>query len=58
VVGTPYVQNCQVEATMEEHSQTEKIHVFKKKRRKGYKKRQGHRSDISMLRINSVQKHD
>ncbi len=45
-----------VVATVEEHSQTEKVHVFKKKRRKGYKKRFGHRSDITMLRITSVTK--
>ena len=58
VVGAPVVANAHVEATVEEHTRTEKIHVFKKKRRKGYKKRIGHRSDVTVLRIQTVQLHD
>ena len=58
VVGCPYVANAEVNATVEEQTQTEKVLVFKKKRRKGYKRRMGHRSDVTVLRINSVQLHD
>ena len=54
VIGQPLVAGVSVDATVEEHSQTEKIHVFKKKRRKGYKRRFGHRSDVTVLRIDSV----
>jgi large subunit ribosomal protein L21 len=39
VIGQPLVPGVSVQATVEEQAQTEKIHVFKKKRRKGYKVR-------------------
>ena len=39
VIGKPLVEGANVKATVEEMAQTEKVHVFKKKRRKGYKVR-------------------
>ncbi len=39
VIGKPLVAGARVNATVEEIAQTEKVHVFKKKRRKGYKVR-------------------
>lgn len=58
VVGRPLLgpEVVSVEGIVEEQTQTEKIHVFKKKRRKGYKRRFGHRSDVTVLRIASVTK--
>lgn len=42
-VGRPNVQNCKVYATLETEATCEKSIVFKKRRRKGYQKSQGHR---------------
>ena len=42
-VGRPTVSSARVYATLEEISRSEKVIVFKKKRRKGYQKSQGHR---------------
>jgi len=53
-IGTPLVKNTQVAATVVEHGRENKVIVFKKKRRKGYKKRQGHRQDFSVIEINSI----
>ena len=42
-IGRPTVQNSRVYATVEEFAQCEKALIFKKRRRKGYQKTQGHR---------------
>ena len=44
-IGDPIVKNTQVAATVIEHGREKKVIVFKKKRRKGYQKTQGHRQD-------------
>jgi large subunit ribosomal protein L21 len=56
LVGTPLLSNEKVRvlATVTEHSKTAKVIVFKKKRRKNYKRKRGHRQDITVLRINDV----
>jgi large subunit ribosomal protein L21 len=54
LLGLPYVPNCQVKATVEEQTQLAKIVVFKKKRRKGYRRTKGHRSLVTVLRINDI----
>jgi len=53
-IGTPLVKNTQVAATVVEHGREKKVIIFKKKRRKGYQKRQGHRQDFSVIEINSI----
>jgi large subunit ribosomal protein L21 len=53
-IGNPLVKNTQVAATVVEHGRDKKVIVFKKKRRKGYKKKQGHRQDFSVIEINSI----
>ena len=50
-VGRPFVTTAKVLATVEEHSLTDKVIVFKKKRRKGYQRNQGHRQHITVVRI-------
>lgn len=50
-IGRPYVQTAKVLATVEEHSLTEKVIIFKKKRRKGYQKNAGHRQLITVVKI-------
>jgi large subunit ribosomal protein L21 len=54
LVGTPYVEGC-VRAEVLEHGKGEKVIVFKKKRRKGYKRFKGHRQLYTRLRITSIE---
>jgi large subunit ribosomal protein L21 len=53
-LGRPFVENASVTATIVRTARDRKIVVFKKKRRKGYHKKQGHRQWFTLLRINSV----
>ncbi|HKJ46280.1 MAG TPA: 50S ribosomal protein L21 [Balneolales bacterium] len=53
-VGTPVVDGAKVEATVLDHVKAEKVIVFKKKRRKGYKVRNGHRQQLTQIRIDKV----
>lgn len=54
IIGRPLIPNAKVTATVEEQTRDKKLLVFKKKKRKGYKKKQGHRSYITVLRINDI----
>jgi large subunit ribosomal protein L21 len=53
-VGAPLVDGTAVSATVVDHGRGEKIIVFKKKRRKQYKRTQGHRQDYTTLKIDSI----
>lgn len=53
-VGTPSVAGARVEATLVRHGRAKKIVVFKKRRRKGYRRKQGHRQGFSEVRIDAV----
>ncbi len=53
-VGTPVVKGVAVTGTIDEHYRDKKIIVFKKKRRKGYKKMQGHRQDLCKVYIDTI----
>lgn len=53
-IGNPLVKNTQVAATVIEHGRDKKVIVFKKKRRKGYQKKQGHRQGYSVIEINTI----
>ena len=53
-IGRPSIGNARVYATIEEHSQTEKVIIFKKRRRKGYQKNAGHRQLINVMRKSSL----
>ncbi len=52
-VGTPTV-NASVSATVVEHLKGDKVIVFKKNRRKGYRKKNGHRQYLTKLKIDSI----
>jgi large subunit ribosomal protein L21 len=54
-VGAPFVSGASVTATLLGEERGEKIIVFKKKRRKQYKRKQGHRQDLVSIRIDSIQ---
>jgi large subunit ribosomal protein L21 len=53
-VGTPVLEGASVKATVLEHMKGDKVLVFKKKRRKGYKKLNGHRQYFSKIKIESI----
>ena len=54
VVGTPVVEGASVTAEVIRHSRTPKIIVFKRKRRKNYRRKQGHRQGFTEIRIDEV----
>ncbi len=53
-VGSPLIKNMLVNATVVEHGRDKKVIIFKKKRRKGYEKIQGHRQGFSIIEINTI----
>jgi len=53
-VGTPSVEGAKVTATVLKHLKGEKVIVFKKKRRKGYRKKNGHRQYLTQIQITEV----
>ena len=52
--GTPLLEGKKVTATVLDHMKDEKVIVFKKKRRKGYRKLNGHRQQFTQIEINSI----
>ncbi|MDR2738134.1 MAG: 50S ribosomal protein L21 [Puniceicoccales bacterium] len=54
-VGTPLVSGASVKAKILENKRAKKVMVFKKKRRKGYQRKRGHRQELSVIRIESIQ---
>ena len=54
-VGKPVVDGVSVKSQVVAPVRGEKIIVFKKKRRKGYKKKQGHRQDYYRVRVESIE---
>lgn len=55
-VGTPLIQGAKVSGKILGHVKGDKVVVFKKKRRKGYKKKNGHRQDFTKVLIESISK--
>ncbi|MBK6610337.1 MAG: 50S ribosomal protein L21 [Sphingobacteriales bacterium] len=53
-VGSPTVSGASVAATVLNHAKGDKVLVFKKKRRKGYQKMNGHRQLFSKIRIEAI----
>ncbi len=54
-VGAPYVEGASVSATVDKTGKKKKIHIFKMKPKKGYRKRQGHRQPYTKVTINAIQ---
>lgn len=54
IVGRPTVPDAAVFAVVEEHALDEKVIIFKKKRRKNYRRTTGHRQELTRLRILEV----
>ncbi len=53
-VGRPLVAGACVAATVVEQTRGDKIIVFKKKRRQNYRRKKGHRQDLTVLRITDI----
>ena len=54
-IGTPKVDGAQITGTIVAQSRAPKIRVFKMKRRKGYRRTQGHRQDYTEIRVDNIQ---
>ena len=54
-LGRPTVSNARVIVTLEEKPLSEKVIIFKKRRRKGYQKNAGHKQQICVLRVDRVE---
>ncbi len=54
-VGTPFLAGASVTATILENKRSKKVIVFKKKKRKGMERKQGHRQELSVIKIESIQ---
>lgn len=54
MVGKPFVRGASVTATVLDHVKDDKIIVFKKKRRKGYRVKNGHRQALSQIEISAI----
>ncbi|MGA3245302.1 MAG: 50S ribosomal protein L21 [Bacteroidota bacterium] len=53
-LGTPYVSGASIEAKVLSHVKDDKVIVFKKKKRKGYKVLKGHRQQYTEIEITKV----
>tara|TARA_Y100001934_G_scaffold166269_1_gene197686 strand:- start:819 stop:1127 length:309 start_codon:yes stop_codon:yes gene_type:complete len=53
-VGAPVIEGIKVNAKIVQHLRADKVLVFKKKRRKGYQKMNGHRQYISQIEITGI----
>ena len=53
-IGSPVVEGAKVEGTVLEHGKDKKIIVFKRKRRKTYRRKYGHRQDHTLVKIDKI----
>ena len=54
-IGQPYVDNAKVSATIKGEIKGDKITIYKLKRRKGYRRKQGHRQRYLQLHIDKIE---
>ncbi len=53
-VGSPFVEGARVEATVTAHGKDKKVIVFKKKRRKDYSVKRGHRQEFTEIKVEDI----
>ena len=53
-IGSPVVEGAKVEGTILQHGKDKKIIVFKRKRRKTYRRKYGHRQDHTLVKIDKI----
>ena len=54
-IGTPYLENTKVTGQIKRHGKDRKIIVFNYKKRKGYRKKQGHRQPFTLVKIENIE---
>ena len=54
-VGTPKVNGASVTVEILEHNREKKLLIYKKKRRKGYQRKNGHRQGFTLIKVNTFQ---
>jgi large subunit ribosomal protein L21 len=54
IIGTPTIPQAVVKGEIVRHARTRSITVFKKKRRKGYRRTRGHRQGFTQVRITEI----
>ena len=54
LAGAPFVANARVVGIVDGESRGPKIRVFKKRRRKGFRKTRGHRSTFTLIRVRDI----
>ena len=54
-IGKPYLENTSVVGRLTHHGKGRKVLVLKFKRRKGYRRKKGHRQQFSMVKIEDIQ---
>lgn len=55
-IGSPLVKDAIVKAKIVEHFKGDKVIVFKKKRRQNYRRKKGHRQELSKIEITEIKK--
>lgn len=50
-VGSPFIKGASVEVEVVAHGKADRVYIFKKKRRKDYRKRQGHRQQFTKVKV-------
>lgn len=53
-LGSPMVSGALVKATIVNHKKSDKVIVFKKKRRQNYRRKNGHRQNLTVLKITDI----
>jgi large subunit ribosomal protein L21 len=53
-IGTPLVEGAHVRAEIVEQGRARKVLIFKKKRRKNYRRRRGHRQSVTTIRVTEI----
>lgn len=53
-IGSPVLDGAKVEATVIAQTRAPKVTIFKKKRRQNYRRKKGHRQDLTMIQITGI----
>ena len=53
-IGNPYIKSLSFDAKIISHNEDKKILVYKKKRRKGYEKKLGHKQKFSVIKVDKL----
>lgn len=54
-IGAPFVDGCKVTGKIVSHGRGDKVIIFKMRRRKGYRRKQGHRQGFTEVEITNIQ---